>query len=69
MLSEQGVLALVRVIGTVVVLLTIIMTFGPTINMIIRKKFALDKTPKNDNTVNYLRDLESNSGCEVDPEN
>ena len=65
MFSEQGVLALVRVIGTVLVFIVMIMTFGPTINALIRRKLALDRPTKKDETIKYLRDLQANDLAET----
>ena len=65
MFSEQGVLALARVIGTVLVFIVMIVTFGPTINALIRKKLALDRPTKKDETIKYLRDLQLNGPAET----
>ena len=66
MLSEQGMLALARILGTVLVLLVLIMTFGPTINRLIRKLLSLDAPHRDDRIRQSLREMESHDSAETD---
>lgn len=66
MSSEQGVLDLAKILGTVLVLLALIVMFGPTINQLIRKLLQLKTGDKDESIQKNLREMESNDAAETD---